>query len=249
MSALLYDPLLKILATQVDDLEGLRIASENRYRQLTSDEVDADEKTRGLGLPEDDRDVLRVRASIDGLRELEEDAIKQLQRHMKQTPWADWLKEATGVGEKSLARLLASTGDPYWNTLHNRPRQVSELWSFCGYGDALRQVKQKGQKVNWSPEAKKRLWIIADVCKRQSEDTKYRKVYLETRARYEEAVHERVCVRCGPKGKPAQPGSPLSKGHQQGRALRAISKQILLDLWLEARALHAERSGEAKTAA
>lgn len=240
MPALLFDPLLKILATQVDDLESLRIASENRYRQLTRDELDADEQMRGLGLPEDNREVRRVRAGIDGLVSLEADAVRQMERHMRYSCWSNFLKAPTGVGEKSLARLLAAIGDPYWNILYDRPRRVSELWEFCGYGDPARQVKRKGQKVNWSPEARKRLYIIADVCKRQPDDTRYRAVYLAARARYADAVHDGPCVRCGPAGKPALPGSPLSKGHQQGRALRAVSKQILLDLWVEARELHEE---------
>lgn len=235
---LLEDNLLNVLASQVDDLEMLRIASDNRYRQLTRTGTDKDGKNRGLELAEDHPEVLRIRASIDGLRELESDAIKRLERHMRHSPWAEWLKSAPGVGEKTLARLLAATGDPYWNTLHDRPRKVSELWSYCGYGDASAQRKRKGQKVNWSPEARKRLFVIASKCVMQPDETRYRKLYLETRERYADAVHESVCVRCGPEGKPAQPGNPLSKGHQHGRGLRAISKEILLDLWLEAREIY-----------
>lgn len=242
MPALLFDPLLKILASQVDDLEALRIASDNRYRQLTRDELDADEQMRGLGLPEDNREVRRVRASLDGLESLEVDAIRQLERHMRYSVWSDYLKRSPGVGEKTLARLLAATGDPYWNTLHDRPRLVSELWSFCGYGDAARQVKRKGQKVNWSPEARKRLYVITGGVIKVNTGC-YREIYDETKARYAESVHERSCVRCGPAGKPALPGSPLSKAHIDGRGRRAISKEILRDLWLEARRLHEQLDG------
>lgn len=240
MSALLFDPLLKILASRVDNIETLRIASENQYRQLTRSELDADEKMRGLGMPEDHREVKKVRAGIDGLLGLENDAIHQLERHMRYSVWADFLKPATGVGEKTLARLLAATGDPYWNTLHDRPRQVGELWSFCGYGDAAHQVRRKGQKVNWSPEAKMRGHNIALTCLKRPVGTPYRDVYVATRARYADAVHDRPCARCGPSGKPALPGSLISANHQHFRALRAVIKEVLRDLWLEARRLHGE---------
>lgn len=45
------------------------------------------------------------------------------------------------------------------------------------------------------------------------------------------------------KGKPAQPGSPLSLGHQHARARRLIAKTILRDLFEEAKRIH-EATGE-----
>ncbi len=45
-------------------------------------------------------------------------------------------------------------------------------------------------------------------------------------------THTVECVRCGPSGKPAQPGSPWSKGHQHAHALRVVGKEILRDLWV-----------------
>ncbi len=259
-AGLLYDPLLNVLAAQVDDIERLRIASENRYRQLTRAEPDEDGITRGLGLPEDHREVLKVRATIDGLTALETDTVRVLERHMRYSPWADWLKSATGVGEKTLARLLAAIGDPYWHPLEQRPRQVSELWSFAGYGNARAQVRRKGQKANWSSEARKRLYVMSDVCKRQADDTRYRRVYLDTRARYAESVHDGPCAPCGQAGLPAKPGRWVSPGAwpwtcgvpRRSSAgfrgfiglgklgARTVSKQILLDLWVEARRLHDE---------
>ena len=97
--------------------------------------------------------------------------------------------------------------------------------------------RQRGQKSNWSEDARKRAWLIASKCV-MTQGSPYRVVYDETRAKYAEAVHSVECVRCGPKGKPALPGSPLSAGHQHARALRAISKALLKDLWIESRRLH-----------
>lgn len=65
-----------------------------------------------------------------------------------------------------------------------------------------------------------------------------RAVYDDTRAKYADAVHAVPCVRCGPAGQPAPTDSPLSAGHQHARALRAIAKTILRDLWREAAAIH-----------
>ena len=66
----------------------------------------------------------------------------------------------------------------------------------------------------------------------------YRAVYDDTRAKYADATHQHPCARCGPKGKPAQPGTPLSDGHKHARALRNVAKEILKDLWREARRIH-----------
>lgn len=294
-SGLLFDPLLKILATQVDDLENVRIANANRLRQLTSSDVDSDGIRRGLGLPEDHRDVRRIAQTVEALAAIEKQTISQLQSHMRRSAWGPWLKSATGVGEKQLARLLGEIGDPYWNTLHQRPRTVSELWAYCGYhtlpagqfwrashdahasgtqlppdhavpgtqppssggaqlpggqeGIATQSrsaagaprtapKRTRGQKSNWSEEARKRAWLIATSCVKSAKGTRYRDVYDMTRAKYAEAVHSMPCVRCGPAGKPALVGSPLSDGHKHARALRAISKEVLRDLWIEARRLH-----------
>jgi len=43
------------------------------------------------------------------------------------------------------------------------------------------------------------------------------------------------CVRCGPSGKPALPGSDWSAGHRHADALRVTAKEILKGLWLASR--------------
>ena len=57
MSARLADPSLMLAADVVDDLERVRIANENRLRQLTRAEVDSDGEERGFGLSADHPDV------------------------------------------------------------------------------------------------------------------------------------------------------------------------------------------------
>ena len=130
----LYDPTLEMAAKIVDDLENMRKANENRLRQLTRDVEDSDGETRGLGLPLDHPDVARVAGIVEGIKHLEGEAIKNLQKIVRRHPlWNGFLKAQKGVGEKQSARLLAAIGDPYWHVPYDRPRTVSELWAYCGY--------------------------------------------------------------------------------------------------------------------
>lgn len=288
----LADPLLALAADVLDDLESVRTANENRLRQLTRDVADKDGEERGFGLTEDHPDVARLAALVGALKQAEDQAAKNLTKRLKDHPLAPWLKAQRGVGDKQAARLLAAIGDPYWNTLHDRPRTVSELWAYCGYhvlpagqredgtqscvasgsntshpdhtaGDTQRLAvgvapkRARGAKANWSATAKMRVYLVAESCMKQlrkpcekdpdlgyaihTDDCQcspFRLVYDETRAKYADATHRVECVRCGPKGKPAQPGTPLSDAHKMARALRAVSKQLLKELWREARRLH-----------
>jgi len=241
LGPILADPLLKMCADIVDDLERVRCANENRLRALTTppNQADADGECRGHGLTLDHPDVLRLSMLVDSLKDAEHKAVLNLSRAMRRHPLGGWVKGQVGVGEKQAARLLATIRDPYWNDPHNRPRTLRELWAYCGFHvlDASAPTRRRGEKANWNAEARKRTWLIAASCLKQA-DSPYRKVYDETRAHYADAVHQSPCVRCGPSGKPAQPGSPLSLGHQHGRGMRAMGKQILCDIWTEAKRLH-----------
>jgi hypothetical protein len=130
---LLSDPLLNLAAAVLDDLETVRIANENRLRQLTRTETDADGEERGFGLTIDHPDVALLASLVEELGKAEHRAELNLGRLMRRHPLGPWVKSQRGVGLKQAARLLAAVGDPYWNTLHDRPRTVSELWAFTGY--------------------------------------------------------------------------------------------------------------------
>jgi hypothetical protein len=125
-------PLLALLADVLDDLERTRIANENRLRQLTRTETDSDGEERGFGLTLDQPQVAALADVVAALGKLEHQSTLNLQRAVRKHPLGPWVKATIGVGEKQGARLLAAIGDPYWNTLHNRPRLVSELWAYCG---------------------------------------------------------------------------------------------------------------------
>jgi hypothetical protein len=268
----LADPFLALAADVLDDLERVRIANENRLRQLTRDTTDKDGEERGFGLTIDHPDVARLSALVDALAKAEHSATLNLQRMMRRHPLGPWIRQAKGVGEKQAARLLAAIGDPYWNDLHDRPRTVSELWAYCGYhvvftgqrgndtqfpgasedagGSNSNQLtfdnqavsvgvaaaRVRGQKSNWSANAKMRAYLIAESIVKCGDV--YREVYDGGRKRYAAAVHQVDCRRCGSTGKPAASGSPMSAGHQHARALRLVAKRVLRDLWCESKRLH-----------
>lgn len=294
----LADPLLALAADVLDDLESVWIANTNRLRQLTRDEEDSDGEERGFGLTLDHPDVARLAVLVGALEQAQQDATKNLTKRLKQHPLAPWLKAQKGVGDKQAARLLAAIGDPYWNSLHDRPRTVSELWAYAGYHvlpagqagndahpslasggktghpdqverDTHRQPvgvapkRARGAKANWSATAKMRTYLIAESCMKQlrkpcekdaelgyalhvegCQCSPFRVIYDATRAKYADATHAVECVRCGPKGKPAAAGSDLSDAHKMARALRAVSKELLKELWREARRLHLGESEE-----
>lgn len=241
-------PYLSLSADILDDLEKVRIANENRLRQLTRSVEDVDDEVRGFGLTEDSPEVAHVTKLVETLVATEHDAETNLKRELRGHPLGAWVKGARGVGEKQAARLLAAIGDPYIRPpMENsdgdlepaRPRTVSELWAYCGYHvmpDGSAAARRRGEHANWSATAKMRVYLIAVSIVKAGGP--YREVYDRARVKYDGAVHDRECKRCGPSGKPAQPGSELSAGHQHNRALRLVSKEILKDLWIEAKRIH-----------
>lgn len=251
----LLDPLLALASVTLDDLEAQRIAQENRYRTLTQHGVSDDGVEWGYGLDDNDPQVAQAGALVDAIAQLEHQANLNLQRLMRKHPLGPWVKAQRGIGDKQAARLLGVIGDPYWHAAEDRPRTVSELWAYCGlhtlparplphdphrtvaggeYNVAAR--RRKGQQANWSDDAKKRAWLIAASCLKAGGP--YREVYDTRKAATEGREHAVECIRCGPSGKPAQPGTPWSDGHRHADALRITSKTILRDLWREARRLH-----------
>lgn len=273
----LRDPVLGVLADVVDDLEAVRIANANRVRQLTRTATDSDGEERGFGLTLDHPEVAKLALTVTALEAAEKDAIKNLQRAMRQHLLAGFQKRHKGIGEKQLARLLAVIGDPYWNDLYERPRTVSELWAYCGlhvirtssnghrpdgthtvtaaagtqphtgsqttfdtqrYGaPGVAPKRQRGQRSNWNETARKRIWVIASAIPKFP-GAHYEQVYRTARTKYADTLHTVDCPRCGPAGKPALTGTPLSAGHQNARAIRIVAKEMLKDLWIEARELH-----------
>lgn len=236
-----FDPLLRMLASSVDDLEQVRKATENRFRSATRDEPDEDGIQRGLGLSPEDPFVANLAALLLALKAKEVLAVKQLEKAMKKHPLGSWVMDTPGVGLKQGARLLAAIGDPYWHMRENRPRSVSELWAYSGYHTvplpdaetndthavSMAARRKKGVKSNWSSEAKTRAYLISTSClKAVGSDVRARSPYRDVY----DARKERV--------RALHP--EWSDGHCHNDALRITSKRILQDLWREAKRLHEE---------
>lgn len=84
-----------------------------------------------------------------------------------------------------------------------------------------------------------RAFLIAKKCMMQRDGNRYRDIYVAAKAKYANAVHSAPCQQCAGKGKtPLAVGTELRDGHKHARALRAVAKAVLKDLWRESRRLH-----------
>jgi len=241
LGPILADPTLYVLASMVDDLEQVRKAADNRIRQLTRCEADEDGEVRGHCLPDDHPVVIKLRKTFDEVVTAESSSVKALEYAMKNHPLGVWVKNQNGLGMKTIARLLSSVGDPYWNTLYDRPRTVSELWAYCGLAvhGGKAQKRAKGEKANWSAEAKMRVWNCVQPIIKNAKSP-YRAVYDAAKAHLDGAVYDEHYAGRKFKGKPIEVGQPLSKGHIDARAQRVVMKAILKDLWIESKRIHEE---------
>ena len=251
------DLLLYLFADQLGDVESLRTATANRLRTLFSDE------DWGKGVSEDLPEAKALTSQLEQIEAVEHGVTLSLMRAMRAHYLGPWCKTTVGVGEKQLGRLLAVIGDPaarakpsqLWaycglHVLHpgqsphdTQPRTAGvdpssdpgQLVADTHDDRAgVAPTRARGQQSNWSTEAKTRTYLIAESCIKQMHSP-YRTVYDDGRTKYADATHQHVCKRCGPSGKPAEVGTPLSLGHQHARAMRLVMKRILLDLWKQSR--------------
>lgn len=236
---------LNLAADVVDDMETVRIANGNRLSAIERMYLAAantpEEKAEAQLAFKMDPDAIRLAAIIEAIHTVEKLAIRNLEKSVRDHPLYPWIKAQKGIGDKTAARLLAVIGDPYVGK--NGPRTVSQLWAYCGHGDPARR-KAKGMTqadlfALGNPLAKKRVWLIATtILKAQGPLSA---VYYDRKAATEGREHAIECKRCGPSGKPAQPGSPWSDAHRHADALRVLGKAVLRELWTESKKLHDDR--------
>ena len=241
---------LTIAADQLDDMERIRIATANRLRSLTEP---VEIKSAGIvidkgmaGTPESQA----LEAQLDALKAAEKSAVRELQRAMKAHPLAGFVSGNKGIGEKTVGRLLGSIGDPIFRYDPEKgeevERTVSQLRSYCGCGDMAAQRRRKGVKSNWSAEARKQMFVIAEGtiksrcstcreagkereegegwtpppkgCTCEKDGFRYRAIFDKARGSYED--------------------TDITDAHKMNRALQKVKKEFLKDLWLEARRVH-----------
>lgn len=221
-------------AKALDDIEGARIRTGQRYDILTKsrDELDEDGFSRGHGVPEDAKAAVMLKNLHDSYLEVERGAVKYLEYTVKQTVFADFIKDTKGLGMKTAGRLLACTHDPYWHYGEDRPRTVSELWAYCGMSvvNGSSQRRKKGVVSNWNDDARKRLYVITDGFIKQGAGGPYRELYDEYKARYSpvEVDGKELFSR-------GEEDFPISKGHVDNRARRVMSKELLKRMWIVSR--------------
>jgi len=242
--ARLADINLALLAESLDDLERTRIAAENRHRSLC--------QVYGLeGTPEEQA----AAGLVEALAGLEHQTILRLNRAMRANPLGGWVKTQRGVGEKQAARLLAAIGDPYWNTLHDRPRTVSELWAYCGLhvlpvgqscpdhhsrsagGDQFGnpdQNRSEDQEGGVGVAAKRRKGQKAN----WSATAKMRAYLIATSCIKQPDGNRYRDIYVARRAHTAVTHPDWTAGHSHNDGLRIVSKVVLKDLWIAARDLH-----------
>lgn len=267
---------LRMLSDSLDDIENVRKATANRHRFSTRDVADSDGAFRGLGLDKSHPIVALSAITLEGLEDVERTLVKGLEKEVGRTIYGPWVKAQTGLGAKTIGRLLGSVGDPYLReaidpdtgSVTYAPRTLRQLWAYSGLavdGPVARHPRAGMSQADvfalGKATSKMRAFLVsqglvkagvrvADPALDESgiegyplqnrrAITEYGRVYLAEREHYADATHATDCKRCGPSGRPAPAGSPLSEAHKNARALRRISKEVLRDLWLIAREHHA----------
>lgn len=218
---------LRIFAEVFEDVQKQRIATTNRAERGGVDPI-----------------------FFVGVLQLTHDAEKEAKRIMLACYRAtvppgiqQWQKDTPGIGDHLLARLLGVIGHPVHTTVyewegagHDRvlvevgpmDRTVSQLWSYCGHGDAMRKrragMTAEDAAAMGNPRAKMLVRLLAEACLKQNgvsdkngkarASSPYREVYDEARMDYE--------------------SRDWTDLHRHNAALRKVGKAILKDLWIEA---------------
>lgn len=132
------------------DVQQLRIQSGNRAGgQAQESEIVLDED-----------DITFLGKQSEGLKDLEADALKEVNRLIKNVPiYKTWLSKQSGCGPTMSGVILSEVNIHVADT-------VSKLWSYCGLAvmdDGRTQRRIKGEKAGFNPWLKsKMVSVLAD---------------------------------------------------------------------------------------
>lgn len=253
--------LARIAVGGYDDLQEIRKAQMNRVRDIirkkneeipfdkTEDEKEDrnfDSKYKDENLPEllkEMKDEGKIDAEeykyLDKMLEtgeLAEEMENQYKNVMGITEsepiYRDYLQHVYGVSSTLTARLINRFG--YCEDFD----RVSHLWSYCGLTPSSN--REKGEQLDFDPQAKKLAWLVADCMIKGGDRSSYRKHFfdpykekqLDRKDRAEEMTKGQL------EEKTWTP--PESQGHAHNRAVRYLAKKFLKHYWAISRELKGE---------
>ena len=218
---------LPILIQDYDTLEKARVATSNRRRGVSKG---------GRG-----RDPVDI--SVWQLKSLQSNIKKIIQQMSSETPTLRWLDSLRGVNF-----LLASK--VYYHVvirgMNGTNHGFRSLLEYCGLTPrSSPYLKKKGQKLSYSMECKKTLWLLTECLIRQRNPEFY-PLYLAFKEAErqklfgEKEVHHSNCP-LFQAGKCQATNSQLAKGeknphpgclaHIHSRAKRKVAREILKRIW------------------
>jgi hypothetical protein len=183
---------------------------------------------------------------------MEKQAIKELEKAVKDSPYKDFLDERNGVAAKSFGRLWALIGDPI-HLPNGDDRSVGQLFQYSGVGNP--EKREAGKKIHYNPKIGPRLHVIAENAGVKVKGAYYRDVYDAAKLDAQGRLHSIPCAQCGSKSaeqkaaqaemdkihgdgvvrlkndKHAEVGDPWRPGHIDGHAKRIVKREFLRDVW------------------
>lgn len=147
---------IRTLGRLLDDLERVRIMNSNRIGAL--------ERQFGEAIPH----LVEI---SDPLQQAEHLAELELVRTWRKHPLAPWAKAVRGLGEKSVARLIAEIGDPaigttgHWEVSKNGATQEGES-DTSDAPEITAMPEAEDQTVDAEDAQKDRRWVIDEAFER-----------------------------------------------------------------------------------
>lgn len=211
--------LARTAASGYDDAQQLRLSTMNRVRDVVyrkregipfdevqeekeeikfESEYDDDELPKLVDelendgkLTTDERDYLDEMLAVAQNASQVEEQFEDLMRVATTEPiYTEWLEHVYGVSHVLTAKLIHKFG--YCETFD----RVSHVWSYSKLAPG--QKRQRGEKANFDPEARKLLWIVADRIIMQGDRSHYKKEFYDPyKAEQEERMKHSSCKHCG----------------------------------------------------
>jgi hypothetical protein len=227
---------IRLLGRSLDDVEHARIQTENRIGALG----------RALGLERITRESIppEILAPFEALDRADAEATKALERAWRRHSLAPWSRNLMGVGDKTIARLIAEIGDPLVRTLGQwegenderrwiitgeEPRTLAQLFAYCGHGDPVRRKRKNMAQEDalglGNPRAKRRVWLIASTA------IKARCSACRSAARERKEADEDQSYLAPARGCTCAETHPLRHAYDQARAKYASRLDADGNLW------------------